>query len=51
MGFMKGGCNGWVEGNGVGWGGLMETCRSPGAIIKMAPQCGDEKACSALWVH
>lgn len=51
MGFM-GGCHGWVEGNWVGgWGGLMETGRSPGAVIKMAPRCGDEKACSALWAH
>lgn len=36
---------------GLGGRGLMETPRSPGAVIKMAPWFGDEKACSALWAH
>ncbi len=30
---------------------LIETPRSPGAVIKMAPRFGDEKACSAIWAH
>lgn len=42
---------------GVRWWGrgklgeLAETPRSPGAVIKMAPWFGDEKACSALCAH
>lgn len=35
----------------MGWGELMETPRSPGAVIKMASRCGDEKACLALWAY
>lgn len=32
-------------------GGLIETPKSLGAVIKMAPRFGDEKVCLALWVH
>lgn len=34
-----------------GWGLLIETPKSLGTIIKMAPRFGDEKACLALQVH